>query len=46
MGISNLIRYAWEKSSDILDQCWMDAFNDFINDTGVRELLRKGGKYT
>lgn len=45
-GDFNLIRYAWEKSSDNLDQCWMDAFNDFINDTGVRELLRKGGKYT
>jgi hypothetical protein len=24
----------------------MEAFNDFIRDNGVKELMRKGGKFT
>jgi hypothetical protein len=43
-GDFNLIRFAWEKSSK-LDQFFMDAFNSFIEDNGIKELLRKGGVY-
>ena len=42
----NLIMFAWEKSSDHVDQEWMDAFNSFIADNGIKELIRKCGKFT
>jgi exonuclease III len=45
-GDFNLIRFAWEKSSDNVNQVWMDAFNEFIRDNGLKELIRKGSKYT
>jgi endonuclease/exonuclease/phosphatase family metal-dependent hydrolase len=45
-GDFNLIRFEWEKSSDNTHQVWMDAFNDFIRDNGVKELMRKGIKFT
>jgi exonuclease III len=45
-GDFNLIRFTWEKSSENTDQLWMDKFNDFIRDNGVRELIRKGGRFT
>jgi endonuclease/exonuclease/phosphatase family metal-dependent hydrolase len=45
-GDFNLIRFEWEKSSDNTHHVWMDAFNDFIRDNGVKELMRKGSKFT
>lgn len=45
-GDFNLIRYAWEKSTDNLDQGWMDAFNLFIDENGLKEMHRKRGKFT
>jgi hypothetical protein len=45
-GDVNLIRYTWEKSSGNANQVWMNAFNDFIRDTGIKEMDRKGCKYT
>jgi exonuclease III len=45
-GDFNLIRFAWEKSSDNVNHTCVDAFNDFIRDNGVKELMRKGGKFT
>jgi hypothetical protein len=40
----NLIRFALEKSSQNVDQGKMDMFNNFISDTGIKEMLRKGHK--
>lgn len=45
-GDFNLIRFASEKSSDNVDQGKMDMFNKFISNTGIKELCRKGGKFT
>jgi hypothetical protein len=45
-GGFNMIRYAWEKSSGNVNQLWMNAFNDFIRDFGIKEMDRKGCKYT
>ncbi|OQU88913.1 hypothetical protein SORBI_3002G120601, partial [Sorghum bicolor] len=45
-GDFNLIRFASEKSTQNADQGRMDMFNNFISDTGIREMLRKGGKFT
>jgi hypothetical protein len=45
-GDLNMIRYAWEKSSDNINHFWMDTFNGFILDNGLLELHRIGGKYT
>jgi hypothetical protein len=45
-GDFNLIRFEWEKSSDNTHHVWMDAFNDYIRDNGVKELMRKGCKFT
>jgi hypothetical protein len=45
-GCFNLIRFEWEKSSDNVHHTWMEAFNDIIKDNGVKELMRKGGKFT
>jgi exonuclease III len=40
-GDFNMIRFVWEKSSDNTNQQWMDNFNDFIRNNGVKELIRK-----
>jgi hypothetical protein len=45
-GDFNMIRFPWEKSSDNVNHVWMDAFNEFIRDNGVKEMLRKGSKFT
>jgi endonuclease/exonuclease/phosphatase (EEP) superfamily protein YafD len=45
-GDFNMIRFAWEKSSDNIKQLWMDNFNAFIRDNGVKEMHRKGSKFT
>jgi hypothetical protein len=45
-GDFNLIRYASEKSSQHVDQSKMDLFNKFISDNGIKEILRKGNKFT
>jgi hypothetical protein len=45
-GDFNLIIYAWEKSSDNIDQFWLDSFNGFIMENGLLELNRIGSKYT
>jgi hypothetical protein len=41
-----MIRFAWEKSSGNTNQFWMDAFNEFMRNNGVKEMIRKGGKFT
>jgi hypothetical protein len=45
-GDFNLIRFSWEKSTGNVNQFWMSAFNDFIRDNGIKEMDRKGCKYT
>jgi exonuclease III len=45
-GDFNMIRFPWEKSTDNINQVWMDAFNEFIRDNGIKEMLRKGSKFT
>lgn len=45
-GDFNLIRYASEKSSQHAHQSKMDLFNKFISDSGIKQMARKGGKYT
>jgi exonuclease III len=45
-GDFNMIRFPWEKSSDNVNHVWMDAFNEFIRDNRVKEMLRKGNKFT
>lgn len=45
-GDFNFIRYCHEKSSDNIEQIWMDMFNNFIADCSLRELRRTGSKYT
>lgn len=45
-GDFNLIRFASEKSSQHIDQSKMDLFNKFISDTRIKEMLRKGSKFT
>jgi hypothetical protein len=45
-GDFNLIRYAWEKSSNNINQFWLDSFNGFTMDNGLLELNRIGSKYT
>jgi hypothetical protein len=45
-GDFNLICFPWEKSSDDVNQGWMDAFNNFIMDNGLLELARIGNKFT
>jgi hypothetical protein len=45
-GDFNLIRFGWEKSSDNIHPSWMGAFNDFIRDNGLKELVRKGSKFS
>lgn len=45
-GDFNMIRYQWEKSSNNVNQGWMDLFNSFILDNGLLELTRKGSKFT
>jgi hypothetical protein len=45
-GDFNMIRFPWEKSTDNINQVWMDAFNEFITDNGIKEMLRKGSKFT
>jgi hypothetical protein len=36
-----MIRFTWEKSSSNTNQVWMDAFNDFVRNSGVKEMMRK-----
>jgi hypothetical protein len=45
-GDFNLIRYASEKSSQNIDQSKLDMFNNFISDARIKEMLRKGSKFT
>lgn len=45
-GDFNLIRYASEKSTLNIDQCRMDLFNTFISETGIKEVARKGSRFT
>jgi exonuclease III len=45
-GDFNMIRFPWEKSSDNTSNTWMDNFNNFIRDNGVKEMNRKGSKFT
>jgi hypothetical protein len=45
-GDFNLIRFTWEKSSRNVNQTWMTAFNDFIREDGIKEMGRKGCKFT
>jgi hypothetical protein len=45
-GDFDLIGFIWEKSSENTDQQWMNKFNGFIWDNGVKELIRKGGRFT
>jgi hypothetical protein len=42
----NMIRFTWEKPSGNVAQMWMDAFNNFIRDNGIKEMMRKGNKFT
>lgn len=45
-GDFNLIRFASEKSSQNIDQSKLDLFNSFISDAGIKEIIRKGSKFT
>jgi hypothetical protein len=45
-GDFNMIRFPWEKSTDNVNQLWMDNFNSFIKDNGLKEMHRKGSKFT
>jgi len=45
-GDFNLVRKVEEKSSGNVDVHLMDAFNDMINSTSLRELHRTGSRYT
>jgi len=45
-GDFNLVRKVGEKSSGNVDVHLMDAFNDMINSTSLRELHRTGSRYT
>jgi endonuclease/exonuclease/phosphatase family metal-dependent hydrolase len=45
-GDFNLLRFTWEKSTGNVNQFWMSPFNDFIRDNGIKEMDRKGCKYT
>lgn len=45
-GDFNLVRRIEEKSSGNVDIPLMDAFNDMINNTSLRELQRSGSRYT
>ncbi|KAG8067995.1 hypothetical protein GUJ93_ZPchr0005g16224 [Zizania palustris] len=45
-GDFNLIRSPGEKSKGVVNRNWMDAFNEFINDNGLGELPKSGGKFT
>lgn len=45
-GDFNLIRRVEEKSTGNVNVQWMNAFNDFIANTEIRELHRTGGQYT
>jgi endonuclease/exonuclease/phosphatase family metal-dependent hydrolase len=45
-GDFNMIRFPWEKSSGNINHFWMNAFNEFIRDNGIKEMDRKGSKYT
>jgi exonuclease III len=38
-GDFNMIRFPWEKSSDNVNHVWMDAFNEFTRDNGVKEMF-------
>jgi endonuclease/exonuclease/phosphatase (EEP) superfamily protein YafD len=45
-GDFNMIRFPWEKSNDNANQLWMNNFNGFIRDNGLKEMHRKGSKFT
>jgi hypothetical protein len=45
-GDFNMIRFPWEKSTDNTNNTWMDNFNNFIRDNSVKEMQRKGSKFT
>ena len=46
LGGDNMIKKVEEKSSGNVDIQLMDAFNDMINITELRELHRTGSRYT
>jgi len=45
-GDFNLIRTVEEKSLGNVNTFWMNAFNDFVANTEMRELHGAGGQYT
>jgi mannosylglycoprotein endo-beta-mannosidase len=45
-GDFNLVRRVDEKPSGNVNTVWMDAFNEFVANTELRELHRTGGQYT
>lgn len=45
-GDFNLIRRVEEKSTGNVNGYWMDAFNEFVANTAIREIHRSGGQYT
>ena len=45
-GDFSMIRRVEEKSIGNVNVQWMNAFNDFVSNTEIRELHRSGGQYT
>jgi len=45
-GDFNLVRRIEEKSTSNVNLSLMDAFNNFVANTGLREIHRGGGQYT
>jgi endonuclease/exonuclease/phosphatase family metal-dependent hydrolase len=45
-GDFNMIRYNHEKSYGASHNIWMDMFNNFIEDTTLREIKKVGGRFT
>jgi hypothetical protein len=45
-GDFNLVRKVEEKSTGNVNTTLMDAFNNFVANTGFRKLHRGGGQYT
>jgi hypothetical protein len=43
---NNMIRFAWEKSTDNVNQTWMHNFNELIRDNALKGLQRKVNKFT
>ena len=45
-GDFNLVRRVEDKTSGNVDVGWMQAFNDLIDRTAIKELHRGGSRYT